>query len=84
VGTTRYTYSSGTWAGTGTYPVAPGGIDNAGYSPSWTPYLSATRTDNAFLITATGNIDTDTTHLDEWNITELRVLTNNHDDVTLN
>ena len=82
-GTTRYTYVSGGY--TGTQAAAQGltsPTDNAGYNiPPYTPILASARTDNTFMVTATGQIDSDVT-LDEWNINEQRVLTNNSDDVT--
>jgi type IV pilus assembly protein PilA len=84
-GTTRYTYVSG--AGTGTNMAAfttPLGTasDNQGFLPPYTPPVTtAVRTDNTFLIAAAGQVDTDAT-LDEWTMTELRILTNTQDDVT--
>jgi type IV pilus assembly protein PilA len=82
VGNARYTYVSGDFTGTGTYTPAPGMTDNAGYSPAWTPTTASVRTDNAFLVVAAGNIDTETNIIDEWTINELRQLVNVLDDVT--
>ncbi|OIP33845.1 MAG: hypothetical protein AUK27_08965 [Deltaproteobacteria bacterium CG2_30_66_27] len=85
-GTARYTFWSGPYTGSlvGTtgYPAASG-IDNAG-SPLYTfaaAGVTLNRNDNTFLIGAVGNIDTETTTLDHWTITEQRALTNNVDDV---
>jgi type IV pilus assembly protein PilA len=84
-GMTRYTYYSGPYTGTvaATYnPSKALGLDNAG---NQTPYVGTTatetRSDNAFISHAVGEIDSDTFR-DEWTITELRILTNIADDVT--
>jgi type IV pilus assembly protein PilA len=82
-GTARYTYISGAFGSPSVNQdawVAAGnvasGTDNAGFSPAYTPPVTtAARTDNSFLITAVGNIDTDAT-LDEWTMTQARILTN--------
>ena len=84
-GTTRYSYSSGGY--TGTAATAAGltsPADVAGYTPTFafTPVTPA-RTDNTFLIAAAGNIDSDPT-IDVWTIDQLRVLTDNVDDVVVN
>jgi type IV pilus assembly protein PilA len=82
-GTPRYTFVSGafTQVGTGTLTPTPGGTDNAGNT---TPYAlthaTPARSDNAFLIGAAGNIDNDPV-IDEWTITDQRVLLNVWDDV---
>jgi len=56
--------------------------DNAGF-PGNAAVTAPFRSDNEFLITAVGNIDTDAT-MDEWSMTEARVLANTgaHNDVT--
>src|SRR5450759_2823638 len=86
VGTARYTYVSGDYAGTAAgLLVQPltSASDNAG---NLTPYsvtgMTPARTDNTFLIGAAGNIDTDGT-IDLWSIDNDRILTNVRDDVTL-
>ncbi len=50
-------------------------------SPHIAPITALARTDNTFIIAAVGNIDTDAT-IDEWTMTEARILTNTQDDVT--
>jgi type IV pilus assembly protein PilA len=87
-GTARYTYISGAfgapnanqtaWVALG-HPAST--TDNAGFVPALTPNaLLAARTDNTFVIQAVGQVDTDA-YLDEWTITEARILTNVRDDV---
>jgi type IV pilus assembly protein PilA len=85
-GTTRYTYYSGPYTGTAAglkVPPLTSPLDNAG---NQTPYVGTsateTRSDNNFLSHAVGEIDSDTFR-DEWTITEVRVLANIADDVTL-
>jgi type IV pilus assembly protein PilA len=84
-GTARYTFWSGPYTGVlvGTlgYP-ATSAIDNAG-SPLYTATAPIDRNDNTFLIAAAGNIDTDTTVIDEWTINDQRALVNVVDDVVL-
>jgi len=89
-GTARYTYWSGpigaprtnfdAWVASG--HTADPATDNAGFIPAIAaPTAVAARSDNTFLNVAVGNIDTDAT-LDEWTMTEARILTNTRDDVT--
>ena len=88
-GTSRYTYWSGAfgtpnanqlaWVAAGN---AASGNDNAGFAGN-AQITAAARSDNAFLVTAVGNIDTDAT-IDEWTMNQARILTNTltHNDVT--
>jgi len=83
-GTPRYTYWSGAGVAPTTNMVAGGGstaTDNAGFAGN-AIITTPSRSDNTFLITAVGNIDTDAT-MDEWTMTQLRILavTATHDDV---
>ncbi|MBP2679514.1 MAG: pilA, partial [Deltaproteobacteria bacterium] len=89
-GTARYTYWSGAmgapqvnfdaWIASG--QTANAATDNAGFIPAIAaPTATAARSDNTFLSVAVGNIDTDGL-LDEWTMTEARILTNTQDDVT--
>ena len=90
-GTARYTYWSGGFAAPNANQLAwvaagnpASGIDNAGFIAAIAlPTMTAlnVRTDNTFLVAAAGNVDTDAT-LDEWTMTETRVLKNTQDDVT--
>jgi type IV pilus assembly protein PilA len=88
-GTTRYTYISGDFGAPNANQLAwvaagnPASVtDNAGFVPPYTPPITTpARTDNTFLIVAVGNVDTDAT-LDEWTMTQARILTNTQDDVT--
>jgi len=80
-GTARYTYYSGAYTGS---VSASSPNDNAGSTlAANTEPTGLARTDNTFVIGASGNIDTDAT-LDQWTITEVRVLgaLAGHDDVT--
>ena len=95
-GTARYIYRSGAignfmagtipqytaWAAV-TGQTSP--ADNAGLVTGTPPAEITTsgRSDNTFLITAVGNIDTDAT-IDEWTMTHMRILTNTpgNNDVT--
>jgi type IV pilus assembly protein PilA len=82
-GTARYSfYSGGYVSNNGINATSP--ADNAGLvSATNTPPAGIGRTDNTFVIGASGNIDTDAT-IDQWTITEVRVLgvLASHDDVT--
>jgi len=83
-GTARYTYYSGD--GTGTNMAAfDGGAgltgDTRGNPANVVSAVTAVRTDNTFLSTAAGDVDTDAT-IDVWTMDQLRVLTDNVDDVT--
>jgi type IV pilus assembly protein PilA len=76
VGTAKYTYYSGGYtngaSGPSPAPVSP--ADNAGNTASGlTMPAGVARTDNTFIIGATGNIDTDAT-LDQWTINNARSL----------
>ncbi len=80
-GTARYTYFSGNYTGS---VSASSPNDNAGSTlAANTEPAGVTRSDNAFIIGASGNIDTDAT-LDQWTINEARSLLvlSGQDDVT--
>jgi type IV pilus assembly protein PilA len=83
-GTARYTFYSGGYTNGpfGPIPAPVSLADNAGsLSPGNTIPAGVARTDNTFLIGASGNIDTDGT-LDQWAINERRELNVISDDVT--
>ncbi len=83
VGTAKYTYYSGGYTNNIITPAPTSPADNAGSAAGYAAPAGIGRTDNTFVIGASGNIDTDAT-IDQWTITELRVLTvlAGHDDVT--
>jgi len=81
-GTARYTFWSGDYSGSlvGTpgYPTASA-IDNAG-SPLYPAPAGLDRNDNTFVVGAAGQIDNDPA-IDQWTMTDQRLLTNLVDDV---
>jgi len=81
-GTARYTFWSGPYTGSlvGTtgYPAASA-IDNAG-SPLYPAPAGLDRNDNTFTVGAAGQIDNDPA-IDQWTMTDQRLLTNLVDDV---
>jgi len=80
-GTARYTFFSGGYTGS---VAASSPNDNAGSTVATnTEPAGLARTDNSFVVGASGNIDTDAT-LDQWSINEQRQLVAISDDVTAN
>jgi hypothetical protein len=81
VGTNRYTFFSGPY--TSNLGInATSAADNAGLVSTYALPTGTARTDNTFISSAAGNIDTDAT-IDWWTMDQERVLTNvaTHEDV---
>jgi type IV pilus assembly protein PilA len=79
VGTNRYTFFSGAY--TSNLGInATSAADNAGLVSTYAMPALTARTDNTFISSAVGNIDTDAT-LDTWYMDQTRTLSNPVDDV---